>query len=61
MRTRYAYEEQLVSGETVVGGIEDPVVAHQSLEPKSVLFFMSIDPAEADCQRADNNWSNVLT
>ena len=46
MRTRCTHEEQLISGETIICGIEDAVVAHQSLEPESILFFVPIDPAK---------------
>jgi len=35
MRTRCTYEEQLISGETIICGIEDAVVAHQSLKTRS--------------------------
>ena len=61
MRTKRTYKEQLISGETIVRGIEDPIVAHQSFKSESILVFMSIDPAKAASQRTGNSRSNVLT
>lgn len=61
MRTRRTYEEQFISGETIICGIEDAVMAHKSFKPESILLFMSIDPAKADSQRTNNKGSNILT
>jgi len=54
MRIRFTYEEQLISGETIICGIEDAVVARQSLKPESILFFVPIDPAKEDSQITNN-------